>query len=478
MRAWKKFGGSLLCLMAGCLWVTPLLARQEGGEKPKPAGRQYPPAIDANGDQQNPDQGNQTLQPDNQALSSIQVPTLGTQEIRHSYWVPGVSYSNIVSSNSLSAAANTGWNTTSFLSGDVSMLEAWSHSTFSTNYSGGGFFSTDPIQGNGQYHQLAMAYEIDQKRWQMLFVDQFSYLPQSALGFGGPTGLALPGISGALAVPLPGLESAYLPSQTIFTTTGPRYSNASAAQLTYAVSPRASITLAGVYGALRFTNSGNVDSDSEILNAGYDYALTRNDSVGLVYRFGAYHFPGSSQAIGDHVAQVVYGRKVTGRLALKLAGGPEIIRLRIPIGGSTQKIAGSANAAFTYGFVRGNVAFGYTHDVSGGSGVFTGSTIDQAYATWNRKLTQSWDGSLSFSYAKNEPILSASGANPPAYGAWLAGAGLKRPLGRTGSLSLAYQAQIQNSNVALCGNPSCGTSRTVNQIFLTFQWNTRPLVLR
>jgi hypothetical protein len=478
MKALEKRGRGLVCLMAVCLWGTPLLGRQAEGEKPKPAGRQYPPAIDPTGDQQNPDLGAQTLKPDNKALSSIQVPTLGTPEIRHSYWLPGITYSNIASSNSLSAAANTGWNTTSFVSGDVSLLEAWSHSLFSANYSGGGFFSTDPIQGNGQYHQLAMAYEIDEKRWRILFVDQFSYLPQTALGFGGPTGLALPGISGALAVPLPGLESAYLPSQTIFTTTGPRYSNASAVQLTYAVSPRGLITLAGVYGALRFTNSGNVDSDSEILNAGYDYALSQKDSVGLTYRFGAFHFPGSPQAIGDHVAQVVYGRKITGRLALKLAGGPEIVRFRIPIAGSTQKIAGSANAAFTYALVRGNVAFGYTHDVSGGSGVFTGSTIDQAYAAWNRKLTQSWNGSLRFSYAKNAPILSASGANPPAYGAWLAGAGLNRPFGRTASLSLAYQAQIQNANVTLCSNPSCGKSRTVNQVFLTFQWTTRPLVLR
>jgi hypothetical protein len=478
MKAREKFGRGFACLVAVCLWVTPLLARQAETEKPKPAGRQYPPAMDPIGDQQNPNQGPQALQPDNQALSSIQVPTLGTPEIRHSYWVPGLTYSNIVLSNSLNAAASTGWNTTSFVSGDVSLLEAWSHSAFSTNYSGGGFFSTDPIQGNGQYHQLAMAYQIDKKRWQLLFIDQFSYLPQTAFGFGGPTGLALPGISGALAVPLPGLESTYLPSQTIFTTTGPRYSNASAAQMTYAVSPRGSITVAGVYGALRFINPGNVDSDSVIINAGYDYALTRKDSIGLAYRFGAYHFPGSPQAVGDHVAQVIYGRKITGRLALRLAGGPELIRFRIPIGGSTQKTTGSLYAALTYAFARGDVALGYTHDVSGGSGVFTGSTIDQVNAAWNRRLTQAWSGSLSFGYAKNQPIVSPSGTTPPVFGAWLAGAGLKRPLGRTANLSLAYQAQIQRANIAICNTPTCGTSRTVNQVFLTFQWTTRPLVLR
>ena len=49
-------------------------------------------------------------------------------------------------------------------------------------------------------------------------------------------------------------------------------------QLLYGV-PRGSITLAGVYGTLHFVDSGNLhNSDTEILNAGYSYALTRKDA--------------------------------------------------------------------------------------------------------------------------------------------------------------------------------------------------------
>jgi hypothetical protein len=54
MKACEKFGRGLICLMVVCLWVTPLLARQAEAEKPKPAGRQYPPAIDTTADQQHP----------------------------------------------------------------------------------------------------------------------------------------------------------------------------------------------------------------------------------------------------------------------------------------------------------------------------------------------------------------------------------------------------------------------------------------
>jgi len=80
------------------------------------------------------------MKPDNQPLSGVLNPTLGTPEVRHSYWVPGIEYSNTVRSNPVSPTSNSAWNTSSFVSGDVSLLEAWSHSQLSVDYSGGGFF--------------------------------------------------------------------------------------------------------------------------------------------------------------------------------------------------------------------------------------------------------------------------------------------------------------------------------------------------
>src|SRR6266704_4539139 len=196
MNGRRKLVFGIVVLTAACLWASPLQAQQDEGEKPKPAAREYPPLLEPGDKQQDADQEPKKMQPDNGPLGGIQNPTLGTTEIRHSYWVPGIESSNNARSNSLSAAADTSWNTTSYLSGNVSLLEAWSHSLLSANYSGGGFFSTDAVQGNGQYHQLATAYEIEQRRWQLLFVNQFSYLPQSTFGFGGTTGLAFLGIMG------------------------------------------------------------------------------------------------------------------------------------------------------------------------------------------------------------------------------------------------------------------------------------------
>src|SRR6266446_5709911 len=474
MKGWRKLARGIVFLTAACLGALPLLAQQDEGEKPKPATRVYLPLPDLGDKQQETDQETQKMQPDNGPLSGVQNPTLGTTEMRHSYWVPGIEYSNNARSNSLSAAADTSWNTTSYLSGNVSLLEAWSHSLLSANYSGGGFFSTDAVQGNGQYHQLATAYEIEQRRWQMLFVDQFSYLPQSSFGFGGTSGLSSPGIAGTLAVPLPGLQSSYVPGQYFLGAAGGRYSNASAAQLTLRLSRRGSVTLAGVHGLLRFVQSGNVSSDTEIFNVGYNYALTRKDSIGLVYRFSAYHYPGDPQALGDHAVLVMYGRKITGRLGLRLGGGPDVTTFRVPMPTSTQSVSGTATSALSYAFRQSSVTLSYTYGVSSGGGVFSGASSNLLGAAWNRRLSRVWDTSLNFQYARSGQIVTSTGQASPSYDSWLVGAGLNRPLGRSANLSLGYQAQIQSANSALCLSTSCNTNGTSHEIFLSFQWHARP----
>src|SRR5437660_4945291 len=237
MRAWTKIVRivvGIITIAVVVLCGAPLRAQQEGEEKPKPAARVMLPLPDLNGNQQDDNENNQTMQPDRGPVAGVQSPTLGTSESRHSYWGPGIQYGITAQSNNFNTTGSTqkpSWTTTNYASGNFSLLEAWNHAMFGTNYSGGGFFSSDTTQGNGQLHQLCSAFELDQRRWQLLVMEQFSYLPQSAFGFGGTTGLSVPGITGALSVALPGLQEVFAPGQAIYTATGPRYSNDSAVQL-------------------------------------------------------------------------------------------------------------------------------------------------------------------------------------------------------------------------------------------------------
>lgn len=484
MKARKQFVCGVLAIVAYGFSAGTLRAQETNDEKPKPAARVLLPLPDLNGNQQEDNDNGQTMQPDRGPVAGVQAATLGTSELRHSYWVPGIQYANTAQSNnfnntnSTGSTQNSGWTTTHYASGNLSLLEAWNHAMFGTNYSGGGFFSTDTNQGNGQFHQLSSAFEYDQRRWQLLMMEQFSYLPQSSFGFGGTTGLSVPGISGTLSVALPGLQEVFAPGQAIYSATGTRYANDAAAQLSYSLTRRTSFTVAAVYGLLRFSQPGNTDNDMEILNAAYSYAITRKDYLGATYRFTAFHFPGNPEALGDHVAQFMYARRVTGRLALNLAGGPEITDFRFPVNGIGRTISGSGIASVSYGFRVTSFRLVYSHGVGSGGGFLSGSNNDLVSANFNRPLGHSWRSSVSFGYSRNSQLVTIKSLSSPSFNAYQISGGLTRPLGGGTNLSIGYQAQIQASNGLVCTTPSCQNNQTTHQIQMSFQWHAPPQVLR
>ncbi|MGB7285163.1 MAG: hypothetical protein WBE13_23090 [Candidatus Acidiferrum sp.] len=452
--------------------------QQDTEDKPKPAGRDYAPPPEENGQQnQNGDQSGVELQPDNQPLGGIAAPSLGTPELRHSYWVPGLEYGNAISSNSPSIVANSGWNSTNYFLGTLIILELSGHSVFGVNYSGGGTLSTGGGAVDGQMHQLSTGYSLNSGRWQILLLDQFSYLPESGFGFGGGTALAIPGVQGILGASLPGMQAGFLPNQSILSATGQQISNTGAAQATYLVSRRSSITVNATYGLLRYVNSSNFDSNNPTAGIGYSYELTRNDSIGVQYRFGSFQFPGNPQAIGIQVGQLEYGRKITGQLSVQLFGGPEYTAVRVPVSGQSNRLVGSGGATLLYGWRRSQLSLIYNSGVTAGSGIFTGANTNMVTASLGRSLTRIWQGSIDGGFAKNAALLNYTAQTPIHYTSWFAGAGVSRPFGRDTTLSLGYRAEIEDTNGTVCSVPACGSSYLQHSIWLSFQWHSRPLVI-
>src|ERR1700680_4632342 len=123
--------------------------QQEENSKPKPAA--HAPMIDSNENQDtttDPD----ALRPDTTPLTGVQSPGLGSAEFRHSYWVPGVQ----VGTTAQNGGNSGGWFDTTYLAGNVSLSEVWSHSHLALNYSGGGYFATNGTQGNGSYQEVGL----------------------------------------------------------------------------------------------------------------------------------------------------------------------------------------------------------------------------------------------------------------------------------------------------------------------------------
>lgn len=440
---------------------------------PKPAARAIPPI----GAEDQADAQQDVLQPDDRPLTGLQQTTIGSPSERHSYWIVGASYNNLIQSNGRLQGGGDGWNSNNFVGGTLSLLQNWSNAQLGLNYSGGGSFSTDKLIGTGFYQQLGANQTFRWERWQLTFLDQFSYLPSSQFGFGAGSGLSTPGVGGPLSPGTPGLPPGIGGGQSVFSGVGPQYNNAGGVQTSYQFTRRSKINLGAVYSIQRFTESGNIASDTAILNAGYDFQLNRTDTLGFVYQFISYHFSGDPQAIGDHVVQLAYGHKITGRLALQAAGGVEMPHYRVAIGTSKSQVNPSGNVGLNYGLPRGALNLTYSHGTSAGSGVLAGAITDRVQFGAQRQLSRIWSGNANFGFAHNRGIEGNSGIQGQTYDAYFLGAGVSRPLGRTANFSLSYTAYIENSNEPICTGTVCQTNYTTHQINVGLSWHTRPMVI-
>ena len=475
-----RMSGRFSILAMLCMWlVAPKLQAQDqqSSEPPKPPAKSYGPlGVD---NQQEEQKTPDAYQPDTRPITGFQQLTAGTPVERHSYWVPGVSYYNFIASNGNLGGGGSGWSSTSYLGGNLSLLENWSRSQLTVNYSGGGTFSTDDTIGNGWFQQLGATQTFNWSRLQLVLLDEFGYLPQSQFGFGAGTGLAIPGVGGSLSGGMTGIGSGFTPGQSVLSAVGPRYFNTAGVQTTYQLTARSSITMGGLYSLLRFSEPGNIESDQYVGNAGYNYQVTRNNTIGLQYRFSSFHYLNDPQAIGDHMFQFVFGRKITGRLGLMLSGGPEITNFRLPLPPETktQYVSGSAGASLNYLIPKGSLTASYFHGLTAGSGVFFGATTDQVTGVAARRVTRVWSGEVHGGYAHNRSAQTAQGVSSTDFDSFFGGVSAARPLGRNASFTLGYTAYVQRSGLSNCGS-NCSSSYTTNQISIGVSWHARPFVLR
>ena len=438
---------------------------------PKPAARSLPPISDINQPDDSQTPAGQ-LQPDTTPLTGLLTPTLGTPVLEHSFVLIGAQVGSTIESAGL---GSSGWYANNYFLGNLSLVKNWRQALTSINYSGGGYESTDSSQGAGGFQNFSFSQNFRSARWDLSLVDVFAYLPQSQFGFGGGTNLGQPGTGGSLGIPAPGVGGS--PSQDIFSAVGTRYTDTGVAQANYTLTARDSLTFSGSYALLRFTDSGNFNNDSLTGGTGYNRQLSKADTIGLNYNFSAFHFSGNPQAFGSHSIGVAYGRKITGRLALQLSGGPQINTYRIPVNGSTSVVTGFGSANLTYGLQNGNITLTYRHGLSNGSGVLVGSQMDQVTLAANHRLGRVWNGFANFGYSRNSPLGNVPGSTNTTYNDWFLGAGASRPFGRDIQFSFAYSANFERSNLPGCTGSSCNTDFTQHMISLSLQWHTRPIVL-
>ena len=468
MRYMKYLAISSLLLALGSAGQ----AQQE--DAPKPASSAMPGLVNSqNGADQDAGSG---MNADKTPLTGAQQPALGSPEMRHSYWVPGLEFQN-----SLQSPINGvgDWTSTSYFVGTASVNVFSSHSQFALNYSGGGSVTNSSTLPNSSYQRMDVSQAFIWGRWHVSLLDQFSYLPQSSFGFGGGTNLSVPGIGGVLGSTIPGLQTSYSPGQTLFDGTGPRYTNSGVVQTDYALGSRGSLTATASYGILRFTEGNSIETNDSIFSLGYNYQVTRNDTLGLVYRFTNYRYLGDPQSLNDHVVNVAYGRKITARLGLQLFGGPDINTYRHPIGTESGRVSFSAGGVLNYAFAHSGLSLSYDHGLAGGSGVLIGSVRDNLAGRFSFPISRRLHGNTGVGYAINTPIAgSATPISAQGLHSLYASAGFDYALARTVNANLNYTFDYQDSTQTVCPAGGCGTTYTQHLIWVGLQWHARPFVLR
>ncbi len=436
--------------------------------------------------------GGRPAQQDNgPSLSSVRAYSPGSIGEGRSFLLPAIQLSSYLDTNPYGASSGTG---TDFLyrgsvSGSLALQWIKRKSQFNLSYAGGEMVSSRPLTAYygsdlGKYedfHSMTIDEQINGKRWKADLMDQFSYLPESSFGFPGFNGLAGIGQGFGTGFSANGnlLNPALVPNQSILTGNSRRLSNVSAVEVDYSMTPRSSISVSGAYGLLHYVSSGFIDTSYYVTSIGYDHSLTRRDNLGLYYSYSDISFSGLNEDIAGHSVQIAYGRRITGKLSLKLSAGPLVDVINQPAGGSVTSVFFTTYDSLQYLLHGGDLHLDYIRYTSPGSGVFFGAETNQVSAGLDHQLGRRFTGSIDFGYAQNRALSGSGGVIPGSrFNTWQGGASLSRLLGRTMTLFVSYQFQRETANAPVCLGAQCEGAFLRHIASIGFSWKGRAIALR
>jgi hypothetical protein len=483
LRELKYF--SVAAIGALALGGTPLRAQQQPAD---PQQEQQPvapiPAIRSplasgadNGDAEETPNA-QELTPDTRPLTGAEDLSLGSLPPAPSYWQPFVSFSETVDSNPNFSTVGSDWGTWTSFFGGVDLHHASSISDMSLNYIGGGMFSNGGTAQNGNIQELAFRDRFSFRRSTFSVFEQFSYLPESLLGFAGLVGAGIPGSGGS------GLGSQFSAGGSILGLRGQNIYNTSAVEWDAKLSPRSSLTLVGDYMLLHDSESGSANYGDTGFQAGYNYQLTPKDTIAASYLYSAYRYSNVNQSINTNTILGSYGRRITGRLAFQIAAGPQFVSSTFPITGSTssESISGAAStvnlqltSALQYQLRRALLSAAYMRGFTGGSGLLAGAKTNVVTGSVSSQVRRTIHVLWNVGYSRNVGIPTTSTATAQTnYDYWFTGVNVTHPFGRSLDIFLNYELQYQDTSTNECTGTGCSTNVIRNQIAFGMNLHKQP----
>jgi hypothetical protein len=471
----SRLTGLLLVLAALAL---PALAQDT--TQTAPPGLSAPsassPAAEPNSSQQ--------LQPDTHPLAGAYLYTLGSALEGRNYLQPEFSIGEMGTNNpEYISNTQSQWVMATLPEVSLLLVHASKRNEIAAGYLGGGFIYNNSrfSSADATFQSLNLSDTVQFRRLTLTLADMFSYLPNGAPAFGGVGGLggispSLPG--GAGLGGLGQINPMFASGQSILTNLVGAYNNNALIQAEYALTARTSFTAMGSYGTLQAGNksAGFLSENSVMGSGGLEHRLNRRDTVGVSYYYSAFHYVGLPQSFSSNSVDLDYGRKITGRLALQLYAGPEVVTSRFGKTSLTQVLA-SGYGDLTYARGRNNYSLSGGRYSTGGSGVIAGSDTETIGAGWSRQLTRKWSSYVSGGLVRNSEFATPGVLSAIHYDYWDGGLSLTRVVSRRVSIYLDYSYQRQLTNAGTCTASLCAANLTGQVAGIGLIFTPRPVGL-
>lgn len=429
----------MILLAAHCIGAQEGTTQAQAGTTPADTG-QTNPATE--------------LIPDTRPVTGAEEMQVESPARSRNFAIPSLRVSAFGDSNqSIVSSGTTGFELNGSVIGNLAVHRVTRRNNFSLDYSGGGIFYARQSEYNSSLHQVGITESYTGRRWGITLGDQLSYLPESPFGFGG-FGSSW-GMGGDFANWNPNLNQ----GQTLYSGRGRRIANSALMQLQYTPSARSTFTFAGSFGMLRFQEPGLLESNSAFASMGYNYALSRRDTISFSYGYAAIRFVGSPFHVNDHYAGISYSRRVTGRLAFSMSGGPQFVITGDPSSGNRTRVGWGAHTSLDYSLGGTGLGWSYSHYTSNGSGIFLGAKTDYVSGSLSRRISRNWNWSMGPGYSRNAWLGDGPVLTPAlAYNSIYASTSLNRSLGRYTDLGFSYTLQEQWSDAPSPSSINQGSS--------------------
>ena len=457
---------------------------------------------------------------ENPPLSGLDLPSLEPHAAPLSYLQPGGTVSESAETNAGNTVGGGGVTSVSRVLGSLLLRRLWSNYDLALDYVGGVSYYSLQGQGVKALQQADVDQRVMWKRTQLSVRDSFSYLPEG--NFGGSYGSL--GSQGAGSLGTSGLGSFFGGSSLGNLGLAPRILNVSLADVAENLTPKSVITAAGGYAFSHYfgtdVNGTSFIGSSQITaQVGYNRLMSIHTQVALVYGYQAFDFSVTGTAFHTQLIQGMYGHRITGRMDLLIAAGPQITSIdtqsaecsdptislflctafgdtlnSVPY--KTTKLGVAGQIRLRYKFPKSMLDLSVQRYQTSGSGLFTGTQSDIARASLSRPLSRVWTGFLDAGFAKNsrlqaltpQQVLACSGprlptsqdacpannANSNAYG--FAGLGMHRAMGRDFHMYFSYQFHELFFNKSYClTDTPCNRISNRSIATIGLDWTPRPI---